>query len=48
VLSVKDVRSQGGGGLSTVQCEHFTDKGGSSDEDVCTFLCKNLWIFWNL
>jgi len=40
--SIKDVRSQGGGGLS------IADKGGSSDADVRTFLRKKLRIFRNL
>jgi len=39
--SIKDVRSQGGGGLSSA------DKGDSSDVDVRTFWCKNYRVFRN-
>jgi len=45
-LSIKDVRSQGGGGF--VQCGHFSDKEGSSVEDVRTFGAKNSGFFRNL
>jgi len=41
-LFIKDIRSQGGG---VAQCGHFSDKGGSSDADVCSFWCKKLRIF---
>jgi len=41
----KNVRSDGDGGP---QCGHFSDKGDSSDADVCTFWCKKLRIFRNL
>jgi len=39
-LSIKDVRSQGG-----VQCDHFSDKVGSSSADVCIFWCKKNFRF---
>jgi len=41
--SIKDVRSQGGGGF--VQCGHFADKGGSLDADVRNFWGEKLRIF---
>jgi len=46
-LSIKDVRSQeGGGDFSSVNI--LRTRGGSSDADVRTFWCKKLWIFRNL
>jgi len=45
-LSIKDVRNQIG--REIVQCGHFSDKGNSSDADVCTFWCKKLRIFFEI
>jgi len=42
-LSIKDVRTQGRGGLSSAV--YFSDKGSSSDADVRTCWCKNFEFF---
>jgi len=46
--SIKDVCSQGGGGLSSADIFRTRWERGSSDADVHTFWCKNLRIFQNL